>query len=192
MTAMGGGQATHPSGNIYCGSRAEWSTEQLRALVRDRFGAAEKVALVDWHTGLGAFGQVTLLPEAGGVGEVDEWIQRWWGGTQAGDTLQGPNKPRFVGQVVHGVARDLRRRGVRVASTVAEFGTFENRGVLAALLIDRWLRFACPDRTSPKAVRLHTLMMERLNPTLPEWRRMVLSEGARITDSTVAGLAHWP
>jgi hypothetical protein len=189
MTAMGGGQLTHPSGLIYCGSRREWSTENLRAIVRNRLGTARRVAVLDWHTGLGPFGEANLMANASGVEAEDRWVHDWWGGTAAGEALQGPTPPQFIGQVASGVAAELRARGAFAVSGVVELGTFENRGVLMSLLIDRWLRFCCTDPQSGHAMRMRSLMAQWLNPVLPEWRASVLTCGAEIYRRTLEGLA---
>jgi Protein of unknown function (DUF2817) len=191
LDAMGAGQVTHPSGNLYCGAGPEWSTQRLRSVVRQRLGGAAFVAVIDWHTGLGDFGVITLLPEAAGDARTDAWVRQCWGSGAAADALHGPTRPRFVGCVAPGVAAELRARGAHAASAVAEIGTVDNRSVLAALLIDRWLRFECSDRSSPHAVRMHTMMMERLNPTLSSWRESVIEHGLPIYRQTIEGLAAW-
>lgn len=190
LTAMGGGQITHPSGNIYCGLAPEWSTLNLRALVGHWLAAARRVAVLDWHTGLGAFGSATLLCEASGNAAEDGWCRQWWGGTADYDALQ-PTRPRYVGCVAQGVAAELRARGAQAVSAVVEFGTFENRGVLMSLLIDRWLRFECRDPAGAHALTLKSRMAQWLNPCLPEWREAVLRRGGELYGRTLAGLAAW-
>lgn len=191
MTAMGGGQTSHPTGTLFCGSGPEWSTRNLKAIVRNLLNNAEKVALIDWHTGLGAFGEVTIMAQHS-VGSREHAAARtWWDGAQTADDLQGEAKPDYVGVVCEGVAAELRARGAAVVDSVVEIGTFANKGVLAALLIDRWLRFECEDPQAPTAVALRTKMIERLNPSLPEWRELVLTHSRDIYMRTLAGLAAW-
>ncbi len=191
MTAMGGGQRSHPTGTLYCGTTAAWSTSNLRDVVRKFADQAEKVALIDWHTGLGDFGRATILNTAFADPSAAAWAGRWWTGAAPNEELAGSAKPRYVGNVATGVADELRSRGATVMETVVELGTFANKGVLMALLIDRWLRFECPDRSAPEAVRLETRMVERLNPSNPEWRQAVRGEIARIYGRTVEGLGAW-
>lgn len=192
MTAMGGGQNTHPNGTLYCGQGDEVSTNVLRELVDTRLSHAEKVALIDWHTGLGGFGDMTVMIEDPIHTEAYRWGCTWWGGPEAAEAIEPKEtNPDFVGMVRAGMAEHLRQHGVTVASSVVEIGTVENEAVLGALLIDRWLRFECKDIDSPHAVRLRTMMMERLNPSLPSWRNRVLEHTETIYAKTLLGLANW-
>lgn len=193
IEAMGAGQNSHPDGNIYCGTALEWSTRTLQAVLDTQLHQAEKVAVIDWHTGLGEFGKATFLLGEGSASE-QAWAEACWGRTfKTGAQLypQEKGRPRPKGLVHQGIADRLRARGAEVASTVAEWGTYENSGVLAALLIDRWLRAVCTDRDAPEAVALRTKMMERLNPSMPEWRQSVLTHSSRIHRDTLAGLTAW-
>lgn len=191
MTAMGGGQQTHPTGTLYCGSGPEWSTETLRGIVRRDLSRAKKVVVIDWHTGLGEFGKPTFLAEFATGSPAKAWVDRWWSGAERNTELSETARPEVIGNVCVGVGGDLRAAGVEVVDSVIELGTFANQGVLAALLIDRWLRFACPNPAAPAAVALRTQMMERLNPSNPEWRVAVVEAMRDIYDRTLAGLAAW-
>lgn len=192
MTAMGGGQNTHPSGTLYCGHGDEWSTTTLRRFAHTHFTQANKVAIIDWHTGLGSFAEMTVLQELPPRSEEYRWACAWWDSPEAHAKLQATEaRPDYVGNVNDGLANDLRAADAIVANTVIEMGTFGNQGVLAALLIDRWLRFECVDRDAPKAVELRTKMLERLNPSMPEWRAMVLAKMRLVYTNTITGLEHW-
>lgn len=191
MTAMGGGQRSHPTGTLYCGSARAWSTENLARVVSHYFDRAERVAVIDWHTGLGDFGKPTILNDQLKDAAAASWARRWWSGAERNAELAESARPLVVGHVSTGVASDLRSRGATVAETVVELGTFANKGVLMGLLIDRWLRFECADRSTPDAVRLETRMVERLNPSNPEWREAVFHEMAAIYARTIEGLEAW-
>lgn len=192
MTAMGGGQDSHPDGLIFSGTQEEWSTRTLRSIVSEYLLRAEKVALIDWHTGLGPFAKPTVLLELPNHTESYRWACTWWDKPQDVSVIYDAGVlPDFVGHVNTGIADELRQHGITVANTVIEFGTVDNRTVIPALLVDRWLRFECTDRDSPHAVKWQTIMMERFNPSQDSWRRSVLSESNRLYESTIRGLAAW-
>lgn len=188
MTAMGGGQDTHPRGTIYCGTEQAWSTKNLKAIVDEYFGAAEKVAVIDWHTGLGEPAVATALEKQEPGSPAEAWAKEYWNADEGEEGLEGPEIPDYVGQVWDGTAADIARRGADVISTVVEIGTVGNQSVLAALLLDRWLRFECDDPMSPFAVQCRTKMIERLNPSRPEWRMASLAAMHEVYDRTIAGL----
>lgn len=191
MTAMGGGQRSHPTGTLYCGLEPAWSTRNLQAISQTFLHRADRLALIDWHTGLGDFGKATVLNRSFADRSSKFWARKWWAGAEPNAEVAGEAQPRFVGHVSTGLADDLRQRGATVAETVVELGTFQNKGVLMALLIDRWLRFACKDRAAPQAVRLETRMTERLNPSNPEWREAALAQTRWLYGRTITGLADW-
>ncbi|MEM1050500.1 MAG: DUF2817 domain-containing protein [Pseudomonadota bacterium] len=192
MTAMGGGQNTHPSGTLYCGDGNEFSIQTLRRLIHEKLCERRNVAIIDWHTGLGDFGDVTVLVKEPYASDEHRWSCAWWGGPSAFEALDPPEeRADSIGLVHQGMTDQLRAQGVRAVSSVIEFGTVDNEAVLAALLIDRWLRFECKDQKSPEAIRLRTMMMERLNPTTPAWRSAVVEKGLALYTKTISGLANW-
>ncbi|MEM1113296.1 MAG: DUF2817 domain-containing protein [Pseudomonadota bacterium] len=193
MTTVGGGQNTHPSGIIYCGDELQWSTRNMQAIVDTYLDQAKTVALIDWHTGLGEFGETScLFNNLRKDSDEFRWACAWWGRAEdASGVYDAGVYPDFVGNVDAGISEQLQRRGVKVAATVIEFGTVDNRTVIPALLIDRWLRFECQDPQSPHAVRMRTMMMERLNPSQYNWREAVRNKSLAIYQNTLAGLSLW-
>ena len=188
LTAMGGGQDTHPKGTIYCGAQQEWSTRNLKAIVAEYLDQAEKVAVIDWHTGLGDPAVATALNGQEPGTKAATWAREFWNTDDEEKKLEGPGVPDYVGEVYAGVSKDLKRQGSATVSTVVEIGTVGNQSVLAALLIDRWLRFECDDPMSPFAVQCRTKMLERLNPSRPEWRKEAADSMAGVYKRTIAGL----
>ena len=189
LTAMGGGQNTHPKGTIYCGTEQQWSTQNLVSVIDEYFGAAQRVAIIDWHTGLGEPSVATALEKQEPGSKESRWAAKYWGTDKNEDELKGSEVPDYVGQVWSGTAADVAAKGAQVVSTVVEVGTVGNQSVLASLLIDRWLRFECDDPQSPFAVKYRTKMIERLNPSRPEWRKASIAAMAEVYKRTIAGLS---
>ena len=192
MTAMGGGQVSHPSGTIYAGDEEQWSTSTLKTIIGKYACKAEKAAIIDWHTGLGAYGALTVLQDLPVGSEEYRWACAWWSGRLEVDEIyESGTMPDFVGHVCDGVADQMRAAGVTVVQTVIEIGTFDNDAVIKALLIDRWLRFECEDVAAPSAVELRTRMMEALSPSLPDWQRMVAGDSQKFYRNSITGLVNW-
>jgi len=55
------GQYRHPDGLMYGGKDREWSNRTLETIVQETLGGAEKVAFIDWHTGIGDYGKPFFL-----------------------------------------------------------------------------------------------------------------------------------
>ena len=61
------GQGTHPDGLFYAGTGASWSQKTLREIIRRHTTNCKRIAWLDVHTGLGAYGQCEKI-NAGPVG----------------------------------------------------------------------------------------------------------------------------
>lgn len=192
MTALGGGQDTRSDGLIYSGTETQWEIQTLQHIIEHYFLTADKVALIDWHTGLGQFGEVANLINPTKGSEEYSLATNWWGkAVETKEIYDNGEMPEFVGHVCHGIVDAVTTNGGQIVDAVMEFGTVDNRTVIPALLIDRWLRFECADITSEQAIVLRTLMMERFNPTQYSWRYAVLKHTQRVYQDTIAGLLAW-
>jgi len=191
LTAIGGGQNSHPDGNLYCGKEQSWSVKNLKHLIATKLCHAEKVALIDWHTGLGDFGELSVLTEFEDDAYELKIAKSWWGENLGIKGDSSEEQPDFIGHVSHGMADDLRALNVKVIESVVEIGTVDNQSVLAALLIDRWLRKVCQNPNQEHAIKMRTQMIERLNPSLTSWRLKVLEHTKELYKATINGLADW-
>lgn len=192
MDAIAGGQSAFPRSIMYAGQKLSWEIETLQTILGAHFRHAEKVALIDWHTGLGPPGKATVINTIKPGEKVYKAASAWWGKPADTSAIYDSGvEPDLVGQVCHGAAATLRDMGVEVIETVIELGTVSNDAIIPAFLTDRWLRFECEAPQSPRAVQLKTMMMERYNPSLPEWRRAALQEMARLYEKTIIGLRSW-
>ena len=191
ITAMGGGQNTHPSGILYCGQSREWSTIQLQQLVERELTSRRAVVVMDWHTGLGEYAESTILCRMPPTAPMANWAETVWDVNHEASKLEGPEQPDYVGEIHTGIFKQLEAHGVLCADTVVEIGTMDNPSVLQALLIDRYLRFECNEPDSAWAGSLRNKMTERLNPSLVTWREQSLQASRNILNRTVRGLAEW-
>lgn len=184
------GQYTHPQGVIYGGSQREWSNTVLETLITEHMSHAHKVAFIDWHTGIGDFGQPFFLCFNDDGSEEQEQAAKWWGRETILDQRpHGLARPNYQGLVFQGAQRFLAQ--AKLAGAVVEFGT---RGInmRQALYLDQWLRFHA--KRHPDAQRDELLRADLLDAFVPlssVWRRSALEHGLRITRQAIDGLAHW-
>lgn len=59
--AVSAGQYHHSTGLFYGGQRPTWSRRTLRAICRKHIGSADVIWTLDYHTGLGPFGNLELI-----------------------------------------------------------------------------------------------------------------------------------
>lgn len=192
MTAIAGGQSMDPTGPAYCGTHETWEVSTLKSIADTFLSRAQQIALIDWHTGLGPSGEASVLTELDVGTDERRLADAWWGEPPAGDALyEGGREPDIEGDIRTGLAEYCEGLGARVVSTVVEIGTVDNRAIIPAFAIDRWLRVECKDTSAPDAVYFRTLMMERYSPSAPEWREKALGSMRALYDATFSGLNDW-
>ena len=193
ITALSGGQAVEPTGITYVGDRPAWSHTVVADVLPRVLANAEKVAFIEWHTGIGEWGElahICSLP----VGVAGSRA----GGRVAGGV--GPHQLLLLGPDVGGAHPVLHRLLLRLAAQHRAAG-----GVVRTP--DRGRHLRQPDRAQHRAHRpvaevrhradLHLtrgdadLMMEGLNPAAPAWREAAMTNGLDAQKRMLEGLARW-
>jgi hypothetical protein len=182
------GQYAHPDGQMFGGTDREWSNRTLEVIVQEFLTGAEKVAFIDWHTGIGDYGKPFFLcfNEAG-----SDLFQRacdWWGKENVdGVRPNGMERPNYTGLVFNGVQRFLGNR--EMCGAVIEFGT-RGIGMGRVLRLDQWLRHQ--EALDPDVrAGLQADMMDAFCPFDGQWRKDTLESGLKLTDQAIKGLAAW-
>ena len=168
---------------------------------------ARHIGLVDWHTGVGAYGEVAVLPIDGPGSANAARLEAWWGRDLVQNWKRSAledeieNDPAYAelpqlktGQLKQALARWL--PGVEITGAVVEFGT-EREGALPELvyvtIYERWLRFVHGgDRMAAEHQPFRDIARRCFVPEDAAWRQMALKEGPRLLDQAVAGLAQTP
>ena len=186
--ALARGQYVHPDGLMFGGADREWSNTTLEAIVQECLAAAEKVAFIDWHTGIGDYGKPFFLCFNDAGGPLFQRACDWWGKENVdGVRPHGMERPNYTGLVFNGVQRFLGNR--EMCGAVIEFGT---RGVnmRRVLRLDQWLRRQ--QRLDPDLrAALQADMMDAFCPFDGQWRADTVASGVDLTDRAIAGLASW-
>lgn len=182
------GQCRHRDGLFYAGKEPEWSNLLFRRIVNEHLGAAKAIGFVDWHTGVGSFGEIVYLmfDEAGSAERAA--ANRWWGrGQEEKSAFKSGSTPKYRGLLCQAIRQE--RPDARIAGAVVEFGTADDYSIFRGDCLDRWVRFA--GRGDPDAALFREAYKDIMNPPDPSWRRMVLDEGPAIMSKLIAGIAGW-
>jgi len=193
VTAAGGGQIVEPTGMNYVGQGPSWSRTVVENVLPRIFATSRKIAFIEWHTGLGGYGELSHIPmmEPGSPGyeRVFSWL-----GEAARSTWSDSM------DFTHGVTPDYRgwfsawlpttAPHAEWAGLVIEVGTYDVLAVMDAVRMDRWLKFG-RGRSSASREQIRQTMMERLNPTAPEWRAAAFKNGLDAQMRALRGLQQW-
>jgi hypothetical protein len=181
-----GGQYLDADGLFYGGVAPCWSNRTLKAIVADHLEAFESLTVVDFHTGLGRYGEMELMaispPESPGFAQLRGWL---------GEAVTSPyantaNAQRVEGPLLAALPDALPR--AELALLAIEFGTVDTPFVVEALRADNWARrYARPSDPAWREVK--RMMRARFCPRSPDWERRVL-DGARLLAARLsAGLS---
>jgi hypothetical protein len=182
------GQGAHPDGLFYAGSQPEWSNLLFRRIVNEHLAAAKTIGFLDWHTGVGSFGEIVYLifDEPGSAAHVA--ASRWWHREVAETSaFKSGATPRYRGLLCQSIRQE--RPDARIAGAIVEFGTADDFSIFRGDCLDRWVRFE--GRGHPDAALFRDAYKDIMNPPDPSWRNMVLSAGPAIMDQLISGVASW-
>lgn len=193
VTAIGGGQQVEPTGMNFVGHEPSWSRRVVSTLLPEVFARAEKIAFIEWHTGLGDYAELSHIPmmEPGSPGY--ERLFGWMGDQARTTWTRGMD---FTG----GVTPDYRgwfsawlpitAPHAQWAGSVIEAGTYDVLSVIDGIRMDRWLKFGRGCSSSSRE-EIRATMMDRLYPVDPEWRRTALTNGLDAQWRAFRGLEEW-
>ncbi len=184
------GQYSHPDGLNYGGSGREWSNRALESIVERHLAGVRRIALIDWHTGLGEHGAPFFLcfNEAGGP----DWNRacEWWGRdrieSRAG--FEGASRPRYTGLLFHGVQHFAAQ--AEMTGAVIEFGTRPMLEMRRAIQIDRHLKFGAA-LPAPVRAAMREQVLDAFSPFSPDWQRSALGHAIVIQGQALQGVSAW-
>lgn len=190
--ALIAGQYTAPSGRSYGGRDREWSNRVLERIVLEHLRGVERIAFIDWHTGLGRYGEELLLcfnPE--GSAQREQCI-KWWGAQRIGAMhgFEGARRPRYQGLLFHGL--EAFTAPAQLAGAVVEFGILSNEDQEAVFMLDHWLRFGDHNGVTDETLaKIRARVLESFTPAAPAWRLSVATRMAAIQEQALSGLRDW-
>jgi hypothetical protein len=166
QTVVSTGQYEHPTGLFYGGTQPTWSHRTMRDLCVRNLAEAERVAVIDLHTGLGPRGHGELFSsDLPGSPECDRALH-WFGddlkllatGQSVSARLTGEWIPKLAEWLAH----------ADVTAITIEYGTIDMIPVLMALRADAWLH-AHGDPAGPDAPAIRAAVRAAFADDEPDW-----------------------
>lgn len=170
QAALTGGQYTHPDGLFYGGRAPAWSNRIWRGILRRYCQRAERVVVIDLHSGLGPRG----VGEAICVSDEDEYrrARALFGDDVTWTGNAGAVSSRVGGSLVHGAREEL--GGDRLTMIGLEYGTYPIPQTLEALRAETWVS-ARGDPCSAHGRRLRQALRDAFYIDEPDWQQAVLA-----------------
>ena len=182
------GQSHRPDGLFYAGTGPEWANRTFRRIVTEHLSDATTIGFIDWHTGVGSFGEIVYLIFNDEGSPEHEAATSWWGSTKADKAAFSANAvPKYRGLVCSAIRQEL--PSPRIAGAVVEFGTSDPFSLFRADRLDRWLNFE--GRNDPQYDQFRDDYKDANFPRDVTWRRLVLNEGPAIINRLITGVRAW-
>lgn len=186
QSAIAGGQYSHPDGIFFGGHAPTWSRLVMEEVFADRLAQAKRVAVVDFHTGLGPHGHgeriCDHLPGSAGLARANEWYQGDITspalGTSSSIELHGANE----------VGMEKALAGRELTAIALEYGTIPTPEVRLALCADNWLHHH-GDLSSPKGRAIKNQIRAAFYPDTAKWKQLVWERAVETLRCALAGLS---
>jgi hypothetical protein len=184
--ALSGGQYRHAKGVFYGGDGPSWARRTQEAIYRENLKQAGRIAIIDYHTGLGPWGYAEpIMSQPAGTRDYARG-QAWWGcnvtcpsdGDSTSAETAGDNltmAPLILGHA-------------EVTGMALEYGVQTLAEVFLALRGDAWLH-AYGDPLSPEGQAIKSQIRAAFYGDTDDWKGMVIGQSLTATRQAIAGLA---
>ncbi|MEM8986621.1 MAG: DUF2817 domain-containing protein [Pseudomonadota bacterium] len=184
--ALDQGQYERPDGVYYGGARTEWSNAILLSEINKRIAGVRHVAYIDWHTGIGEFGETFFICHNTDDIEAHRRAATWWEGGHIPSWDDKP--PSRRGLIIKAVEAATKAAGARFTGATVEFGVRPPDAVEAAIMVDRALRFGVVAPETPHYKKAKEFMIDAFCPDSDVWRRQILERALPVFDAALTGL----
>lgn len=179
------GQWKYPRGLFYGGQDISWSRQALTDILQSRLSGAERVCVLDFHTGLGPFGYaepIIGVPRSDAKFErAKSWIgaglRSLFGDGSASAEIQGDSLTALQGLLPH----------AQVDAIALECGIKPVLEVEAALRAESWLH-GYGDPRSIEGRRISERLRGVFHSEDPLWQGMALGQGLSACKAAISEL----
>ena len=189
QSAISGGQYSHPDGLFFGGHRDTWSKQTLLRIADDFLGRARRVALIDYHTGLGPRGYGERIcchqPDSASLARAN----RWWHEDLTSPSLGTSSSVELFGVSLLGL--EARLDQAEFTAVALEFGTLDTRDVRRALRADNWLHLH-GDPSSAKGRAIKEQVRDAFYQDQEDWKDMIWERSLETQRLALGALAERP
>ncbi|CAO3358904.1 M14 family metallopeptidase [Azospirillum melinis] len=185
QAVVSGGQYTDPRGLFYGGQEPTRARRTLSGIVTGRLSAARRVAVIDYHTGLGAWGVAEEIVSERRDTAVFTRAARWFGAGVTSSADGSSVSADLSGDGLIGICRLLPH--AEVTAIALEFGVSAIEDTFDALRADAWLHLY-GEPISTQGQRIRTKMLAAFYDQSAVWKGMVLGQSRSVIRRALAGL----
>jgi len=189
IQAVTGGQYNHAKGIFYGGNRPSWSRSTQTAIFKHYLSRAERVGIIDLHTGLGPYGYAEQMIPASRESGAYARASRWYGTSVTPVGGDDSASAQIVGDGLSAAGPLL--PNAEVTAVAWEFGTLAPFEVLQALRADAWLH-AYGNPASEVGDSIRQQMRRAFFIDEDFWKGMIVAQTLTAFREALAGLSTQP
>ena len=181
---ISGGQYRHPQGLFYGGSEPTWSHTTLRQVLRQHAGRCERLAWIDFHTGLGPNGHGERIFACRDDAAAHARAKAWWGDITS--FYDGSSTSAVLAGLMSLAAYDECAQAEYTAIAV-EYGTEPQPEVMLALRADQWLENH-PETDDATRRAIKRQVRDAFYTDSDDWKARIVAQGVDAAHGAVRGL----
>lgn len=185
QSAVSRGQYDFPDGLFFGGRTETWSNATLRSVIRQHLSDAQRVVVIDIHTGLGPFGSAEVISNDEKGSPAYLRAREWWGervkATAAGESVS----PHLYGTLK--IALGAMLPNAEVTAVGLEFGTFPAMEVFWALRAENWLHHHGSIK-DPASKEIKEALRRMFYPGSDDWKIQVWQQGEDVVMAALSAL----
>ena len=182
------GQYRHPDGLFFGGTAPSWSRRNLQQITAAPvFAAAERLAVIDLHTGLGPYGYGEVINDHPANSAGFHCAQAWYL-----DNAQSTVLGESVSSLKQGLLDYHWHRviGDRGCFVTLEFGTYAPNRLLASLINEQRLHNGTTKKAEAREINHEVVqaLKQFFYPEETSWQQQVLFRGRQIIAMALSGI----
>jgi len=188
QAAIRRGQHHRPNGMTYHGDKASWSKQRFDEITAEYLADARYVAVLDIHTGFGAYGHGLVMSYDPPGSEKHSRVSRWFDGkiyTPGSDAVIPLHREQPPFEWIEKMFQN-----VDVTAAILEFGTFDSKDKDDIFYADHHYH-VFGDPLCAEARRWSREHRHFCYPEEDEWKKKVWARGREVIDKTLSGLKKW-
>jgi uncharacterized protein DUF2817 len=184
--AITGGQYTHADGVFYGGGAPVWSHRTALAIAERYLANAERVAVIDYHTGLGPYGHGERIITHPAASAALSRARQWYGDNITSTSLGTSRSSEISGDLLLGLERAL--PNVEVTTMALEYGVRPLNETLDAVRADNWLHTR-GRLESAQGRDIKAMMRATFYGDADDWKDMIFDQAIDAQRRALRGLA---
>ena len=182
------GQYNYPDGLFYGGTGPSWSRRTIEGFAGEHLGGVERLALVDFHTGLGPRGYGEVIGRGGPGDPQYERTIAWYGPDVKSAAVGNSASVKLNGTIDFGYRRAC--PNAEQTAITLEYGTLPLEEVHEAIRADNWLYAKGGAEKSSHFKAIKSQVRAAFYGEDSQWKADIWARGQEIVEQALAGVNH--